>query len=275
MSGGRPAGERATNGTARPAPGRWFHRPLPRPDARLRLVCVPHAGAGAAVFRPWAERLAPDVELVAVRLPGRESRLREPPARHWPTLAQDLAAALDDQVPAPYVLFGHSMGAMLVYETVRRPLARPPEKVLLSGCRAPHVPRALPAIHALPPERFLAELGRLAATPAAVLARPALMELLEPVLRADIRLAETWHHPAPDPLPVPATVFWGTTDDVAPPDAVAAWRHLAPHGFGARPVEGGHFFPFSPEDGTGHLLHLLDDETAPAATRRPRGSDRA
>ncbi|MEU1291179.1 alpha/beta fold hydrolase [Streptomyces sp. NPDC005840] len=260
------------NGTAGPADrDRWFHRPLPRPGAGLRLVCVPHAGAGTAVFRPWADRLAPGVELIAVRLPGREKRLREPPARDWAALAGDLAAALDRHVPAPYVLFGHSMGAMLVYETVRGPLARPPARVLLSGCRAPHVPRAQPAIHDLPPERFRAGLGRLAGTPAAVLADPALMDLLEPVVRNDIRLAETWHHPAPGPLPVPATVFWGTADAIAPPAAVAAWRSLAPHGFRARRVEGGHFFPFLPHGHNPHLLGLLDDEIAPAPT--PRGSD--
>lgn len=249
--------------------GRWFHRPLPRPTARTRLVCVPHAGAGAGVFRPWAGLLPDDVELVAVRLPGRENRLRESPARDWPSLARDFAAALEDQVAPPYLLFGHSMGAMLVYETVVGPLARPPDRVLLSGCRAPHVPRALPAIHALPPPRFRAELGRLAATPAAVLADPALMALLEPALRADLRLAETWHHRSPAPLPVPLTVFRGTDDEVAPPQAVTAWQPLAPRGFRQHRLDGGHFFPYThPRD----LLALLGHETAPAPAQ-PRRSD--
>ncbi|MFD5660951.1 thioesterase II family protein [Streptomyces hirsutus] len=240
--------------------GRWFHRPLPRPGARIRLVCVPHAGAGAAVFRPWAERLGPDTELVTVRLPGRESRLREPPVREWPALAREFAAALGEQVAAPYLLFGHSMGAMLAYETVVRPLARPPERVLLSGCRAPDVPRALPAIHRLPPERFRAELGRLAGTPADVLDDPRLMGLLEPMLRADIRLAESWWHPAPAPLPVPVTTFWGADDEVAPPKAVAAWRVLAPLGFRGHRVGGDHFFPFLPHGHAQDLLGLLNAE---------------
>lgn len=272
MNGGHtvtgPSGPRAGGAGS----GRWFHRPFPRPDARLRLVCVPHAGAGAAVFRPWAEHLDADIEMVAVRLPGRENRLREPPARNWPSLALDFAAALDEQIASPYVLFGHSMGAMLVYETVVGPLARLPERVLLSACRAPHVPRALPAIHALPADRFRAELGRLAGTPAAVLADPLLMALLEPVLRADIRLAETWHRPAPAPLPAPVTVFWGADDEVAPPGAVAAWETLAPHGFRGHRVPGGHFLA------PGRVLDLLgrfelSDRGSTRSPARPPRSD--
>ncbi|MCP3757018.1 thioesterase II family protein [Streptomyces sp. TBY4] len=241
--------------------GRWFHHLAPRPAARITLVCVPHAGAGTAAFGPWADLLPPEVEPVAVRLPGRESRRRDPLPSDWPTLAQEFALALERRITGPYLLFGHSMGAMLVYESAVRGLARPPVRVLLSGCRAPTVPRALPAIHDLPTERFRSELSRLAGTPGAVLASPRLMALLEPVLRADIRLAETWSRPADtaDALPVPVTVFAGADDTVAPPAAVGAWRALAPHGFRRRRVGGGHFFPY---ERTSEFLGLLDDEIA-------------
>lgn len=246
----------------------WFHRPAPRPGARLTLVCVPYAGAGAAVFGGWGAWLPEDVELVGVRLPGRESRLREPVPRDWPSLARDFAAALAEQVSGPYLLFGHSMGAMLVYETVVRGVLRPPDRVLLSGCRAPHVPRALPAIHHLPPEPFRRALSRLAATPDAVLADPRLMALLEPVLRADIRLAETWSRPAPPPpLPVPVTTFWGAGDDVAPPAAVAAWQDLAPFGHRSHRTGGGHFFPFERDERDADFPGLLGEELALALCR--------
>nr|WP_051140790.1 thioesterase domain-containing protein [Azospirillum brasilense] len=46
-------------------------------SAPLRsLVCFPYAGAGAAVFRDWASAVGSDTELLAVRLPGRESTRR-------------------------------------------------------------------------------------------------------------------------------------------------------------------------------------------------------
>ena len=98
---------------------RWFHRPRPRPDARIRLVCVPYAGAGVAPFQGWADMLADDVEMVCVRLPGRENRLHERPRSDWPMLTEEFGAALVADVSPPYVLFGHSMGGMLAYETAR------------------------------------------------------------------------------------------------------------------------------------------------------------
>ncbi|WP_019063885.1 thioesterase II family protein [Streptomyces prunicolor] len=237
--------------------GRWFHRPATRPTARLRLVCVPYAGAGAAAFGTWSDRLPADVEFVGVRLPGRESRLREPPFRDWRALAEAFGDALDEQVRSPYVLFGHSMGAMLTYETVVRGKSRRPEHVILSGCRAPGVQRALPAIHDLPDEQFRGELGRLAGTPREVLANPHLMAVLEPMLRADIQLAETWSHRTPPPVPVPVTTFWGTDDEVAPPEAVAAWRTLAPHGIRSHGVPGGHFYL---QDRASEFFRLLNRE---------------
>lgn len=249
--------------------GRWFHRPAPRPAARLRLVCIPHAGAGAVTFDRWVGGLPEDVELITVRLPGRENRMRERPFSAWTPLAEEFAKALEDRISSPYVLFGHSMGAMLAYETVVRGVARPPERVILSGCRAPGIPRALPAIQDLPSEQFVAELGKLAGTPRDVLAAPRLMAVLEPMLRADIRLAETWSHRRPSPLPVPTTVFWGADDEVAPSEVVAAWRHLAPRGITGHGVPGGHFFL---RDHPREFLRRLSKELAADLPERRNGS---
>ncbi|MCA9990040.1 MAG: hypothetical protein KDE29_03455, partial [Anaerolineales bacterium] len=53
----------------------WFRCLQPRPGARLRLICLPHAGGGLSLFHGWRKELLPDIELWAVLLPGRESRL--------------------------------------------------------------------------------------------------------------------------------------------------------------------------------------------------------
>ncbi|AKN74579.1 hypothetical protein QR97_36955 [Streptomyces sp. PBH53] len=235
--------------------GRWFHRPVDRPAARIRLVGLPYAGGGAAVFRTWTEALAPDVEPVWVRLPGRESRLRETPLSDWDALVGAFGRALMRHVPSPYVLFGHSMGGMLAYETATSALSRPPERVVISACRAPDVARALPAIHHLPGPEFAAALRDLGGAPEEVLASPGLFRLLEPALRADVRLAETWPAHPPRPVPVPVTAVWGDADHVAPRSAVRAWRHLASGGFRGHEVTGGHFFLSDPSAGVVDLVN--------------------
>src|SRR6266545_727426 len=69
---------------------RWLHRPRPRPAARMRLFCFPHAGGGAAAYRSWPDLIGEDIDIVAVRLPGRENRVVE---RDAPAAAHLFAAA--------------------------------------------------------------------------------------------------------------------------------------------------------------------------------------
>ncbi|MFB4309617.1 thioesterase II family protein [Actinomadura sp. GTD37] len=243
---------------------RWFHRPVPRPDARVRLVCVPYAGAGAAAFNGWPALLADDVELVGVRLPGRENRLAERPLSDWPSLVAEFTGMLMERVRSPYVLFGHSMGAMLAYEAAVSGLDRRPDRVVVSACRPPGAPRMSAAIHDLPGPGFAEGLARLGGMPPQILASRDLMAMLEPVLRADIRLAETWREDAagrePEPVPVPVTALWGSDDEVAPRDTVAAWKALAPGGFTGHQVPGGHFFL---DGSAAAVIELLDRELRP------------
>src|SRR5205085_1447895 len=94
----------------------WIVRPKPNPSATLRVFCAPYAGAGVAAFAPWADRLARSVELAVVRLPGRESRLREPFCVSLDEAADRAAAEITAFTDLPCALFGHSMGALLAFE---------------------------------------------------------------------------------------------------------------------------------------------------------------
>lgn len=208
-----------------------------------RLVCFAHAGGGPATFRRWGPELPEDVELVAVRLPGRESRVREPAISAWGPLLQALTRGLQDEVAPPWVFLGHSLGAMIAYELACEWARRgcPPLGLVLVGCRAPHLPRLTPQIHHLPEAEFVGGLRAFSGTPPAVLADPRLLRLLAPMLRADMALAETWPPRPPSALEVPLVVYSGRDDATAPPPAVAAWARYARAGFTAHHLEGDHF----------------------------------
>ncbi|NUT52800.1 MAG: thioesterase, partial [Saccharothrix sp.] len=110
---------------------------LPYPaasDAAVRLFCLPHAGAGASAFRRWRDVFPPGVDVQPVQLPGREDRIGEPPATDAHALVEELASALAGAADRPFVLFGHSMGALLAAELARR---LPPTLLVLSGRAAP------------------------------------------------------------------------------------------------------------------------------------------
>ncbi|MER6914834.1 alpha/beta fold hydrolase [Streptomyces sp. NPDC000594] len=225
--------------------GGWLVRPRPRPEARLRLICVAYAGGGSAVFTDWADALPADVEVAAVRLPGRESRILQRPYDDLADLVPDLGDALAEYCAEPYVLFGHSMGALISFGLARRMRATGgpgPEHLIVSGRRAPHLPHERPHIHDLPDEEFTGALRAMGGTPEELLSDPRVMRLVRPGLRADFRLNDTYRYAPEPPLDCPVSAFGGRTDEHADEKGVAAWGEQTTGPFTARTLEGGHFF---------------------------------
>ncbi len=261
MSPCRPVGTRpGGNDLARVDSQSWLWRPQPRPDARLLLLCFPHAGGGPTTFHRWAEVLPAEVELLAVRLPGRHTRIGERPHHDWDELLHRLSRVVCAVVDRPFALFGHSLGAMIAYELTRRLGAgAAPHRLLLAGCRAPDVPPLLPAIHRLPDEEFTRNLCLVAGTQPEVLADRRMMRLVRPLMRADLTLAETWPPIAPTPVPVPATAFAGRDDSIAPPWSTRRWSRFVGE-LTIHVLTGGHFFVHS--GGTAFLALLAAELTS-------------
>jgi surfactin synthase thioesterase subunit len=104
------------------------------------------------------------------------------------------------------------------------------------------VPLPPPHVHALPHDDFIATLRRYGGTPEEVLDHPELVELIEPILRADFSLGETYRDPGDPPLPVPISAYYGTRDDTVKVDDVERWAEQTSAGFRLRGFDGDHFF---------------------------------
>ena len=241
-----PGSAPAREPTRTAAEDRWIKVFHPRPRAELRLFCFPYAGGAAAVYRSWHEDLPDTVEVVAVQPPGRESRFREEPFRRIEPLAEAATEALSPHLDRPFAFFGHSLGAILAFEVTRRlrRRGRPgPRHLFVSGRPAPRVEPSDPPIHDLPQGEFIEEVRRYSGTPEEVLQHRELMELIEPLLRADFAVSETYRYtPDPEPLDVPLTAIGGTEDEDVPAEDLAPWRQETLGPFQEHLLPGGHFF---------------------------------
>lgn len=228
------------------APDPWLLKFTPRAHARMRLFCFSSAGSGGAMYRPWLELLPPEIELCAVQLPGRENRLREKPFSSLTDLVAALVPALVPRFDRPFALFGHSMGAMLAFElarALREAGHAQPQRLFVSGRRAPHLPETEAPMHRLDDAALVAEIGRrYGGIPAEVLQHRDLLELLLPGLRADMTAVETHVHAAGAPLGCPLQVFGGSADARATPEQLEAWSAHAAADHGVRIFPGGHFY---------------------------------
>ncbi|MCP3804557.1 alpha/beta fold hydrolase [Allokutzneria sp. A3M-2-11 16] len=221
-----------------------FVRRARRPNRRVRLFCFPHAGAGASSFADWPSMLPPEVELIAVQLPGREDRVGESPFLRMEITVRTVGLALRPYLQGPCAFFGHSGGALLAFELARalRKRGMEPNHLFLSGQPAPDLPAVVPNIHGLPDEDFRKALHLLGGMSADVVNDDELMKVLLPSLRADFTLWETYRYQAQPKLSAPITALGGDADDRAPISTLEAWREHTTGAFASRVFPGGHFY---------------------------------
>jgi surfactin synthase thioesterase subunit len=246
----------------------WCRRYHPSPTATARLVCFPHAGGSAPFYLPVATALSPDVDVVAVQYPGRQERRAEQPLTDVDAFAERIHDLLLRQPPLPVTFFGHSLGATIAFETVRRLEAGGSEVTHLfaSGRRAPSAHRETRCIHRRDDDGILAEVRRLNGTVTSVLGDQELMRAALPSLRADYQAAETYRC-APDAIvDCPVTVLTGDNDTEATVPEAQAWERHTTSTCTVHTFPGGHFFITAHVDA---ITALLKEHFA-----RPTGSDR-
>jgi medium-chain acyl-[acyl-carrier-protein] hydrolase len=238
----------------------WFQLGPTGDRVELKMFCFPYAGGTALIFKKWTDFLPSGVQVVAVELPGRGARLREPPFVSLPALIDELKEVTRPLLDKPFVFFGHSMGAIIAFELARalgRKYGHQPQALFVAGCRAPQVPNRKPITYNLPHEEFMEELVKLDGTPKEVIEHTELMEFMTPLLRADFQLVQTYEYLAGAPLQCPITAYGGLQDFGTPPDDLLLWKELSSSGFASHMLPGDHFFIRSSQ---AQLLRLLARE---------------
>ncbi|MFB7785193.1 thioesterase II family protein [Streptomyces vinaceus] len=208
------------------------------------LICLPYGGAGAGIYRPWRRLSSPVLQAVPVQVPGREEEFGQPFYRTMAEAAAGTAERIRAVVGAgPFMVFGHSFGAVLAYEAVRyladtggpRPL-----HLVVSGSAGPCGDRT---------ERLdgtddedAARAAWINGGPVEAFTDPGLRSLLLPILRADINLLADHRPGACEPLPIPITALRGDADQLVPVDAWRDWARYTSADFRAIEFPGGHMY---------------------------------
>ncbi|WP_430788854.1 thioesterase II family protein [Actinoplanes sp. G11-F43] len=234
----------------------WLLRRRPRPRAPLRMYVFPHSGGTPGEYLRWADAL-PDVEVHGVQFPGRGGRYTEAPfTRMAPAVAALLAAV---EFRAPFVFFGHSLGALVAYETALalRAAGRPqPLRLYASAYRAPHLHDPGPDLSGLAGAALVAAIERdHGPLPAIVKDDPELLEMTLPVLQADLGIVASYRYAPRPPLDCPVSVLGGAGDHETP-EQLAAWDRHTTAGADVRLFPGGHFYFRERDDDL--LQHLAE-----------------
>lgn len=223
----------------------WLRRLRPWPQAGRRVIAFPHAGGAASFYGAWAADLPAGVELAAVQYPGRADRLDEPAIDRMDHLAGGAAEAVLGLADRPFVLFGHSMGALVAYEValrVQRQAGALLAGLVVSGERGPAL--LLPGDrHLWSDRRLWEEVRRLNGTDDRVLEHDELAQLIVPRLRCDYRLIETYRPRLAELLDCPVLALVGDRDTELTVEEARAWREATRASFELQVFPGGdHFY---------------------------------
>jgi surfactin synthase thioesterase subunit len=182
-------------------------------------VCIPWAGAGAAPFRSWGPVIGDAATVYGVRLAGRESRQTEPPATAHDEVVAELAGDVLELGTPRVALFGQCSGALLAFEVARA--------LRGSGhsCEVIH----LVVASQLPPSvvasaRIESDQDLMRYVSKDLHDEPELLDVLLPILTADMKLVSGYTYSPDAPLDVPLTVVYGARDELLDMAEVDGWR---------------------------------------------------
>ncbi|PZE20564.1 thioesterase II family protein [Paenibacillus xerothermodurans] len=212
----------------------------------MSLICFPFAGGYSASFRPLQTCLQDRYHFLVAEPPGHGTNLM-PLVDDMETLVELYLTALRPALVKPFVLFGHSMGGLVIYRLAQK-LERQgifPQALIISAVQPPHIHRNV--VTHLDDSAFLDHVIGIGGIPPELVQYKELLDYFVPAFRADFKALETFKHTDHSLIHSPVHIFNGSEDEKCMADA-PGWRQW----FYSEPTfhvfQGGHMFLLSQTD---------------------------
>lgn len=210
---------------------------------KVQLICFPYAGSGASLFYPWLNFLSNDFEVWAFQAPGHEELMDQALISDLEEMKRYILHKIIPIIRPPFILFGHSLGAVLAYEVAKELQYRNliPELLVVSGRQPPHLKSKMHLISHLNNEDFIKEVFGLNGTPSELMTSKDFLEMATPILRADFKLAENYQIEITEKIKCPVRVLGSTMDKWIDTQEIDEWSKTTEKSCETYIFEGDHF----------------------------------
>jgi medium-chain acyl-[acyl-carrier-protein] hydrolase len=213
------------------------------PQSEVQLICFPFAGSGASLFYPWVHSLSPKFEIWAFQAPGHEELVDQELINDLVKMKEYILQKILPILKPPFILFGHSLGAVLAYELTKELQSKNliPATLIVSGRQPPHLKSKKASISHLKNEDFINEVFQFNGTPQELLASNEFLEMAIPILRADFQLAENYQVQIQEKIKCPIKVLGSTHDQWIDVHEITQWSDATENSCEIAIFEGDHF----------------------------------
>ncbi|XP_028620793.1 S-acyl fatty acid synthase thioesterase, medium chain [Grammomys surdaster] len=224
-----------------------------KPDAVFKLICFPWAGGGSIHFAKWGQKINGLLEVHAVRLAGRETRLQEPFANDIYQIAEEIVTALLPIIQdKAFAFFGHSLGSYIAFITalhLKEKYKMEPLHFFVSSASAPHsiYRPQVPDLNKLSEEQIRDHLLIFGGTPKHLIKDPDVLRQCVPLLKADAAIVKKFIFDKPPKalLSLDITCFIGSEDVIKD---IEGWKDITSGKFDVHKLPGNHFYLMEPDN---------------------------
>lgn len=215
--------------------------------SKIKIFPIPYAGASVNVYYAWKKLLPEAYELCLIELAGKGGRFNDSFYQSVDEAARDIAKRIKEKLNSDdeYVIFGHSMGALLAYEVyyeLQKLGAKAPRHLFVSGRKAPHCYREKENMKDLDNKAFMEMVDKFGGIPKEFYTEE-VMKMFLPILRSDFIILDQYeHHLKSYKINCEMSVFYADNDFSTPEEEVDKWKELSEGNVKFYKFEGEHFF---------------------------------
>lgn len=215
---------------------------------KIQMFCIPYAGGSSIVYSSWKDKVRSDIEVIPLEYSGHGRRIMEALYLNMNEVAEDMCKIIEDNIRGEYVIYGHSMGAFVAFETAYKLSKKDciqPQKIMIAGVRPPHLLYKDKKYTKLLKNDFMKAIYDMGEIPEEIYENEESYELYYEILFNDFKIIEEYRHDNNcGLLKIPMIILTGDNDKEAPEACLAEWANYAGSYSCLKVLQGNHFFAF-------------------------------
>lgn len=216
---------------------------------KKRIYCFPYAGGSSFAFRNLSKYLSYMSDVIVLDYPGHGIRFGEKFAENMEELTKEIANQvfidMDQSSSEACIFLGHSMGALVAYETAKIiENTIKIDKLILCGSLPPNFEKYNYNLNNK--DEVFNKIFMLGGIPSEIRDEPELYNIFSEIIYHDIKILNTFHLEKEDNIiNIPLSIYYGEDDSYCDRINMREWVNKTNKNCTIHSMPGDHFFLFT------------------------------